>query len=63
MSEHGRRSLGHAAEPLDRRDPGDAYLQREIDENRAGEFWLFGVVAIAGAFVAVLLVIRAVFFV
>ena len=57
---HGRRSA--SSEPVDPRNPGTAYLQNEIDTNRRGEFRLIGKAFIALIFVAVLVVIRVVFF-
>lgn len=49
--------------PIDRRDPGDVFLQQEIDADRRRERWLWlkGVVAIAA--VVGLVVVREVFFV
>ncbi|CAN5543594.1 hypothetical protein BH10ACT7_BH10ACT7_12560 [soil metagenome] len=49
-------------EPVDLRNPGDAFLQQEIDANRRTERWLIGKAAIALAIVAVLVAIRQVFF-
>ena len=62
MTEHGKHALDPAAEPVDRRNPGSEFLQREIDENRTGEYRLIGVAVLALAVVAVLVVIREVFF-
>jgi hypothetical protein len=58
---HGRRSNETGA-PADRRNPGQAYLQREIDDNRRGEFALLWKTALALLFVAVLVAIRVIFF-
>jgi hypothetical protein len=49
--------------PLDPRHPSDEYIQRELDNDRRGEFSLLPKTAIALAVVAVLVVIRQVFFV
>ena len=51
------------AMPVDPRNPGDAFLQEEIDRNRSGEWVLIPKAALALAFVVVLVVIREVFFV
>jgi hypothetical protein len=59
-SAHGRRSA--SSEPVDPRNPGDAYLQNEIDTNRRDEYRLIGKALIALLFVAVLVAIRVVFF-
>ncbi|CAN5494730.1 hypothetical protein [Lacisediminihabitans sp. H27-G8] len=48
--------------PVDPRNPGDEFLQREIDDNRRSEFWLIPKAVLALAVVAVLVVIREVFF-
>ncbi|MCU1422981.1 MAG: hypothetical protein JWN36_2632 [Microbacteriaceae bacterium] len=48
--------------PNDRRDPGDSYLQNEIDENRRHERWLVPKALLAIAVVAVLVIIRQVYF-
>ena len=48
--------------PVDPRNPGDAFLQAEIDDNRAGEWKLVPKAAIALAFVVILVVIRETFF-
>jgi hypothetical protein len=53
---------GEAEVPLDPRNPGDEYIQREIDNDRRGEWKLLPKTAIALAFVAVLVVIRQVYF-
>lgn len=63
MNSNGKHAQSLDEGALDRRDPGDAFLQNEIDTNRKSEFWLLGVTAIAGVFVAALIVIREVFFV
>jgi hypothetical protein len=65
---HGRRSAGAppadrpVEPPADPRNPGDAFLQREIDDNRRSELWLIPKAVLALAIVAVLVVIREVFF-
>ena len=48
--------------PADPRNPGHEFLQREIDDNRRSEFWLIPKAVLALAVVAVLIVIREVFF-
>ena len=48
--------------PSDPRNPGDRFLQREIDDNARTERWLIGKAALALAVVGVLVVIRQVFF-
>ena len=48
--------------PTDPRNPGDEFLQWEIDENRRSEFWLIPKTILALAVVAMLVVIREVFF-
>ena len=48
--------------PLNARHPGVAFIQREIEHDRKGERWLLLKTAIAIAFVAVLVVIRQLFF-
>lgn len=52
----------HSA-PADPRNPGDAFLQDEIDRNRAGEWILLVKAGIALAFVVILVIVREVFFV
>lgn len=49
--------------PTDPRNPGDAFLQQEIDENRLSERALIPQALIAFAFVAVLVIVREIFFV
>lgn len=61
MSVNGRHNV--EAKEVDRRNPGDGFLERETENNRKGEFWLLGIAAIAAAFVAVLILIREIFFV
>lgn len=48
--------------PGDPRHAGNAFLQAEIDENRAGERALVPKAVIAVAFVVLLVVLREVFF-
>ena len=62
MSANGRHVGGPDDMAVDRRDPGDAFLAEETESNRKGEYRLVGVAVVAGAFVAVLIVIREVFF-
>ncbi len=65
---HGRRAAGAARGdgatdlPTDPRNPGDEFLQREIDVNRRSELWLIPKAALALAIVAALIVVREVFF-
>ncbi len=67
-SPHGQHSTrvppqGRAFEPpTDPRNPGDAFLQREIDDNRRSEFWLIPKAALALTIVAALVVIREMLF-
>ena len=56
---HSSRSI---IEPVDLRNPGDAFLQQEINANRRTERWLIGKAAIALAIVGILVTIRQVFF-
>ena len=48
-------------EPKDRRNPGEAFLAREIDDNRRAEFWLIPKTLLSLAIVAALIVLREVF--
>lgn len=48
--------------PVDPRNRGDAFLQDEIDRNRAGEWILVPKAALAFAFVAALIALHEVFF-
>lgn len=48
--------------PNDPRNPGDSYLQQEIDENRRHERWLVPKALLAIALVVVLVIIRQVYF-
>lgn len=48
--------------PVDLRNPGDDFLQQELEANRRSERWLVLKAAIALALVAVLVVIRQVIF-
>lgn len=57
-----RHSSRSTIEPVDLRNPGDAFLQQEIDANRRTERWLIGKAAIALAVVGILVAIRQVFF-
>lgn len=58
----GRHRSRSIIEPVDLRNPGNAFLQQEIDTNRRTERWLIGKAAIALAIVGVLVAIRQVFF-
>ncbi|HEY4269473.1 MAG TPA: hypothetical protein VGM94_14925 [Galbitalea sp.] len=49
--------------PLDPRHPSDEYLERELNDDRRGEYRLLPKTVFALVFVAVLVVIRQVFFV
>jgi hypothetical protein len=57
-----RHSADLLVDPVDRRSPGDVFLQQEIDANRRAERWLVLKAFIAIAFVAALVVVREVFF-
>jgi hypothetical protein len=57
-----RHSTRTPVEPIDPRNPGDAFLQQEIDSNRRAERWLVLKAAIAIAIVAALVVVREVVF-
>jgi hypothetical protein len=58
-NEHGRRLSGV---PVDPRNPGNDYIQHEIDTDRLGERILIPKAIFALVIVAVLVVIRQVFF-
>lgn len=54
----------HAGVPVaDLRDPGDAYIQAEIDSNRRFEWLLIPKALVGFGIVGILIVIRQVFFV
>ncbi|MEP6479620.1 MAG: hypothetical protein ABJB03_09535 [Rhodoglobus sp.] len=57
-----RHSMRAPIVPLDRRDPGDDFLQQEIESNRRAEGWLVLKAFIALGLVAALVVVRQVFF-
>lgn len=57
-----RHSAKALVEPVNIRNPGDVFLQQEIDANRKTERWLILKAIIAIAFVGVLVVLRQVFF-
>ncbi len=61
---HEPRETGKPAPgaPNDLRDPGDSYLQQEIDENRRHERWLVPKALLAIGVVVVLVIIRQVYF-
>lgn len=61
--DRGRRVAAEPSVPVDRRNPGDEYLSREIEQNRRAEFWLIPKAVLALAIVAALVVIRQVYFV
>lgn len=60
---HGRRGIAEPIVPADPRDPGDAFLRQEIEQNRRSERWLIPKAILALAVVAALVVLREVFFV
>ncbi|HEY8912912.1 hypothetical protein [Lacisediminihabitans sp.] len=60
---HGRRGRTEPIVPADPRNPGDAFLQQEIEQNRRSERWLIPKAILALAVVAALIVLREVFFV
>jgi len=62
-SQHRRVDFRDAPAPADRRDPGDDYLNDELERNRRDEFRLIGKAGLALLFVAVLVVVRELFFV
>jgi hypothetical protein len=62
-AQHGRRSVAEPVQPVDPRNPSDAFLAEEIESNRRAERWLVPKAILALAIVAVLVVIREVFFV
>lgn len=58
-----RHSADATVVPLDPRNPGDAFIQQEIDTDRRLERWLWAKAALAILVVAGLVVVREVFFV
>ena len=58
-----RHSADAMVVPLNPRDPGDVFIQQEIDTDRRLERWLWAKAALAILLVAGLVVIREVFFV
>ena len=48
--------------PIDPRNPGDDFLQDEIERNRAGEWVLLPKAGIAFAFVGLLIALHQIFF-
>jgi hypothetical protein len=48
--------------PLSDRNPGDAFLRREIESNRRSERWLVLKAVIALAFVAALVLLRLAYY-
>ena len=63
MSRQAKHSIRATIAPADPRDPGDDYLQAELDRDRRTERWIVLKAVIAIAAVAVLVFIRQVFFV
>lgn len=49
-------------DPVDPRNPGNDFLQQELEANRRSERWLVLKAFIALALVAVLVIVREVFF-
>ena len=62
MTKRAKHSMRSIIAPADPRDPGDDYLQAELDRDRRTERWVVMKAVIALAAVAVLVVIRQVFF-
>lgn len=62
-SSPARHSGGSSLAVADIRDPGDAFIQAEIDSNRRYEWLLIPKAIIAFAIVAALVVVRQLFFV
>jgi hypothetical protein len=59
----GRRSAGNRElPPLDHRNPGDAYLNRELERERRGERWLIVKSLVAIGVVAILVILRQLYF-
>ncbi len=58
----GDRSRSAEVMPIDPRNPGDDFLRQEIERNRKAERWLILKAGIALALVAVLVIVRQVFF-
>lgn len=58
-----RHSARLIVEPVNLNNPGDVFLQQEIDRNRRSERWLVLKAIIALAIVAGLVIVREVFFV
>lgn len=55
-------SASAIVEPIDLRRPGVVFLQQELDANRRSERWIVLKAVVAIALVAVLVVVREVFF-
>jgi hypothetical protein len=62
VGEPARHSATSRIDPVDPRNPGDVFLQQEIDANRRGERWLIPKALLSLAIVAALIVVRQVFF-
>jgi hypothetical protein len=60
---HARHAPGAVVQPVDPKDPGAEFLQAEIDSDRRSERILIPKAIVALAFIAVIVVIRQVFFV
>lgn len=62
MSRQAKHSIRSVGTPADPRNPGDDFLQAELDRDRRTERWIAVKAVIALAAVGVLVVIRQVFF-
>jgi len=62
-SNHRRVDFRDAPAPADPRNPGDDYLNDELERNRRDEYQLIGKAGLALLFVVVLVVVRQLFFV
>ncbi|MGV8881807.1 MAG: hypothetical protein ACOH19_06610 [Rhodoglobus sp.] len=62
MTVKAKHSMRSIIAPADPRDPGDDYLRAELERDRRTERWVAMKAVIALAAVAVLVIIRQVFF-
>ena len=62
MTVKAKHSMRSTIEPTDARNPGDDYLRAELQRDRRTERWIAMKAVIAIAAVAVLVIIRQVFF-
>lgn len=62
MTQQAKHSTRSVIPPADPRDPGDAYLRAELENDRRTERWIVLKAVIALALVGILIVIRQVFF-